>query len=435
MSGLPAHPRPSHPSAAPACTGDGSNGGHRSRLNELAHRADATPARDRDVADALRRLETAIARAAGADDPGRLAALLSAEAHDIAAATVTVVIQGADRSSFEARDGVLVDRAPARAARIAAPGREPVVATFAEGDVALEDLPAPAAVQRLPLVDGGKVVGAMVVEYAAGGGVPDEEKLALVRALAAAVGPTAGRLLERGSREAERGDAARPSDAARAERTRIARELHDGLIQSLYGMGLLIRTQAERTDLPERGRLRMQGWVRRIDSLVDEATAYIGDLEGRGDALIDLGAGIDAIAEEAAAAGLDVSTEVNSTDDTHLPPEISHELLGVAREAASNTIRHAGARRLAIRVEVDPSADTVTLTIDDDGGGFEPAIHRPGGHGLDNMAARAAALKGSLDVISRRYAGTRVRLRVPLRPGGPTPVERTAATPTGEAGD
>jgi signal transduction histidine kinase len=382
------------------------------QADEFAGRTMGSGSRDHEVVDRLRLLESAIGRVAAAEDPGEFAVLLSAEAHGIAAASVTVFVRGVDGlADVEARDGVVVDLRDAAM---------PDLSVLEPPGTTCDDAGPPFGhplIQRLPLVDGRRVVGTMIVEYPVAGRDPDEDRLSLVHALAAAAGSLAGRIRERAERHVTGNlESARPSDAARAERLRIARELHDGLIQSLYGMGLLIRTQAERTDLPERGRQTMARWVRRIDGLVDEATAYISDLEGRGDALIDLGAGIDAIAEEAAAAGLDVSTEVNSTDDSHLSGEVCHELLVVAREAASNAIRHASAHRLAIRVEVDPVASTVTLTVDDDGAGFEPARHRPGGHGLDNIASRAAALKGSLDVISRRQAGTRVRLRVPMHP-------------------
>jgi signal transduction histidine kinase len=366
----------------------------------------------RDSAAGLQMLEAAIGTAAGARLLDQLAAVLSGKAREIAGgASVTVVAYGA--RPVEARDGVVLTGPGPAGGRNAGTWVAGAPAGSAEPPVAR-------MVQRLPLVDDGRVVGRMTVEYPEGRSDPSEERLALVRALAAAAGTLIGRLRDRLERPPAGMDeeAVRPSDAARAERARIARELHDGLIQALYGMGLLIRTQAERTDLPERGRQTMQGWVRRIDGLVDEASAYVAGLEVRGDALIDLGAGIDAIAEEAAAAGLDVSTEVNSTDDGRLSRQVGHELLVVAREAASNAIRHARARRLAIHVEVDPLVDTVTLTVDDDGVGFEPARHRPGGHGLDNMAARAAALRGSLDVLSRRSAGTRVRLRAPMRHPG-----------------
>lgn len=389
-------------------------------MNEPVHQAGGTAPRSRESTDGLGMLETAIGHAAAAESPVQLAELLSAAAHEIAVASVAVVLHGKNGSAVEARDGRAVESrlAAARGWREAGRAVDLVGARSAEWTAGGADTGNSAVgspvVQRLPLIDAGRVVGSMVVEYATEGSYPGEDRQGLVRALAAAAGPLAGRLrdrLDRGSGAAQTG---RPSDAARAERMRIARELHDGLIQSLYGMGLLIRTQAERTDLPEKGRQRMRGWVKRIDDLVDEATAYISGLEVSGDAMIDLGAGIDAIAEEAAAAGLDVSTEVDSTDDARLSHEICHEVLVVAREAASNTIRHAQAHRIAIRVDVDTATGTVTLTVEDDGDGYEPARHRSGGHGLDNMAARAAALAGSLDVTSRRYGGTRVRLRVPM---------------------
>jgi signal transduction histidine kinase len=368
-----------------------------------------------ELTDELDRLESAISLAAGARTQDELVAVLSREARYFAGAeSVAVTAFSADHHpGAEARDGRAIGRSVPVFGRGAGPGEE----LSAESAPTMTAAGEPQAVQRLPIVDGGIVVGSMTASYPAGCQDPGPERLALVRALAAAAGPIIGRQRNQIGLAPASGEAVQPlaSDGARAERMRIARELHDGLIQSLYGIGLLIRTQAERTDLPERGRQRMSSWVQRIDGLVEEATAYVAGLEARGTGLVDLGAGIDAIAEEAAAAGLDVSTEVRSTDGTRLSNEVSRELLIVARESASNAIRHAQAHRLAVHIEMDPASDTVTLTVDDDGVGFEPARHRSGEHGLDNMATRAAAVGGSLDVLSLRSAGTRIRLRMPMR--------------------
>ncbi len=358
----------------------------------------------------IEELEPAVVQASIAASLDELAIVISREARNLAsAASAEVVAFAADGGGrAEATNGHLL--VSSRRADGKEAGRR--ATSILEGPARSE---VPCLVQRLPMSDRGQVVGSLTVSYAQGQPEPDDRRLALVRTYAAIAGTLIGRQRDLDDRSPAARGAVRRSNAGRAERMRIARELHDGVIQSLYGLGLLIRTQAERTDLPEKGRRRMAGWVSRIDGLVEEATAYVAELEVRGDALVDLGAGIDAIAEEAAAAGLDVSTEVSSSEDATLSTAVRRELLIVAREAASNAIKHARAHRLALHVEIDPSTQTATLTVDDDGVGFEPALHRQGGHGLDNMAARAAALKGSLDVLSRRSAGTRVRLRVPLR--------------------
>ncbi len=363
----------------------------------------------------LDRLGSAISLAATAETLDELVMALSREARDLADATSAVAIAygTALRPGAEAIDGRSIEWTGGPSERPRAfgdgPSREsrpPLVGSESAG-----------VVHRLPLVDEGVVVGSLIVTHGGGRPDPSEERLALVRAFAAAAGVLIGHPRHRVATASNIGsvEGSLPSEAALNERKRIARELHDGLVQSLYGLGLLIRTQSERTDLPERGRQTMSGWVRRIDRLVEEAAAYVGQLESRGATLVDLGTGIDAIAEEAAAAGLDVSTEVSSTADARLSSDVRRELLIVAREAVSNAVRHGHARRLALHVEIDAVTDTVTLAVDDDGIGFEPASHRSGGHGLDNMATRAAALKGSLDILSRRSAGTRVRLRVPMR--------------------
>ncbi len=258
--------------------------------------------------------------------------------------------------------------------------------------------------------------GAMAILGNDSASVPDETSLALLAALSAAAGGLAHHLLSRAPRTVasvghERGVL---EHDARAERRRIARELHDGLIQSLYGTGLAIRAQAERTDIPQRGREMMQTWVARIEQLVEEARAYVDELEEAGDAVAELGSGLDAIAEEAAAAGLDISTEVTATEHVRPAPDVRREVLRVAREAVSNAVRHAVAHRIIMRVEMDPASDSIRLTVEDDGIGFDPAMGLPLGHGLRNMTARALALGGDVDIVSRPGGGTSVRLRARL---------------------
>ncbi|MGZ8513831.1 MAG: sensor histidine kinase [Candidatus Limnocylindrales bacterium] len=246
--------------------------------------------------------------------------------------------------------------------------------------------------------------------------LPDVASLSLLGPFAAAAGGIAERLSASGHRGMTMSgpDHGIVEHDASAERRRIARELHDGLIQSLYGTGLLIRAQVNRTDIPMRGRDTMRKWVERIDRVIDEARAYVDELEESGDAVAELGSGLDAIAEEAAGAGLDVSTEVTATEHVRPTPDVRREVLRVAHEAVANVVRHAAAQKVALRVEVDPTTDLVQLTVEDDGVGFDPAGGLPTGHGLRNMMSRASALGGDLDVVSRPGAGTRVRLRVRL---------------------
>lgn len=246
--------------------------------------------------------------------------------------------------------------------------------------------------------------------------VPDAASLALLGPFGAAAGGIAERLPAAGRRPTPLSgpDHGVVEHDASAERRRIARDLHDGLIQSLYGTGLLIRAQVNRTDIPDRGRETMRKWVDRIDRVIDEARAYVDELEESGDAVAELGSGLDAIAEEAAAAGLDVSTEVTATEHVRPTPDVRREILRVASEAVANVVRHAAAQKVALRVEMDPATDLVQLTVDDDGIGFDPAGGLPTGHGLRNMMSRAIALGGDLDVVSRPGGGTRVRLRVRL---------------------
>ena len=86
-------------------------------------------------------------------------------------------------------------------------------------------------------------------------------------------------------------------------------------------------------------------------------------------------------------------------------------MANIAREAVSNALRHANARRVEIALRSD--AETVCLEISDDGAGFDPEAQPPPGIGIKSMTSRTRELGGTLDIRSRLGSGTRVLLRIP----------------------
>jgi signal transduction histidine kinase len=94
-----------------------------------------------------------------------------------------------------------------------------------------------------------------------------------------------------------------------------------------------------------------------------------------------------------------------------ITPERATEVVNILREAVSNSLRHAQARTVTVRAVRGDGV--VVLAVQDDGAGFEPVLAGPG-HGLGNMRARAAALGGTLEVISAPGKGTRVLLTLPV---------------------
>jgi ligand-binding sensor domain-containing protein/signal transduction histidine kinase len=204
------------------------------------------------------------------------------------------------------------------------------------------------------------------------------------------------------------------------ERSRIARELHDTLLQTFQASLLWFRTALN--VLPERPLEAKQ----RLELALERAEAAI--VEGR-DAVQGLRAStveVNDLAEAIAAVGADL-TNAHPTDDApvievvvdgpsrHLNPLVREEAWRIASEALRNTFRHAEARRITVTLHYD--ARQFRLTIVDDGKGIEAATiegRQPASHyGLPGMRERAVIIGGQLEVRSTLGRSTEVELRVP----------------------
>jgi signal transduction histidine kinase len=206
------------------------------------------------------------------------------------------------------------------------------------------------------------------------------------------------------------------------ERLRISRDLHDGIIQSIYAVSLTLEdvTELVGTDQAEA--------IAQIDRSIDRLHTTIRDIRSF---ITGLGTGPDVtladalrhtIAELAPDPGLslDLDLDAAAAVDGRLAPNVVHELLQVAREAVSNTIRHSGARHATVRIAVTDGM--IELAIDDDGRGFDLARRPEPGHmGLANLRDRAAAAGGWLDLASEPGRGTRIIFRLPLLDTDPMP--------------
>ena len=199
------------------------------------------------------------------------------------------------------------------------------------------------------------------------------------------------------------------------ERLRISRDLHDGIIQSIYAVSLTLEEVAESV------RLRPDDAVAQIDRSIDRLHTTIRDIRSF---ITGLGAGPDVtladalrhtIAELAPdpALSLELDLDAAAAADGRLAPSAVHELLQIAREAVSNTIRHSGATHATVRIDV--VGNVLRLAIEDDGRGFDPTRRAGPGHmGLANLRDRAAAAGGRLDLTSEPGVGTRIIFRLPL---------------------
>lgn len=192
------------------------------------------------------------------------------------------------------------------------------------------------------------------------------------------------------------------------DRERIARDLHDVVIQRLFATGLQLQSAAPMTGRPEA--------AKRINTAVDDLDATIRDIrrtifELRTPMNAPLRTEIrEAIELAAESLGFTPHLEVTGPVDSAVPDAIRPDLTAVLREALSNTVRHAQATRVAVAVRVD--AGRVSVTVTDDGVGCDPAAARGG---LVNLRERAEGHGGTFTVRPVEPHGAEVSWSVPLQ--------------------
>jgi signal transduction histidine kinase len=208
--------------------------------------------------------------------------------------------------------------------------------------------------------------------------------------------------------------------AVTEERDRIGRDLHDGIIQSLYAVGLSLEDVLEMmTESPGEAAQRVDAAIESINLSIRDIRNFIYGLQPEAGDGSHVVAGLAALAEELRHGGLvDVDADLDPAADPGLTAEAGTEVLHLVREALSNAARHARARRIALTLRT--ALEGTILEIADDGVGFDAARdHGASHHGLANMQARAEAIGGNLEIRSEPGSGTRVILTLPPADGVP----------------
>jgi signal transduction histidine kinase len=202
--------------------------------------------------------------------------------------------------------------------------------------------------------------------------------------------------------------------AVAEERDRIGRDLHDGIIQSLYAVGLSLEDVPElMNEAPDEAAERVDTAIESINLAIRDIRNFIYGLRPEAVDGTQVVAGLAALAEEVRHGGLvDVSAILDPAADPGLDESAGGELLNLVREALSNAVRHGHARTISIELAGDEAGST--LVIADDGAGFDPARQvEAGHHGLANMRARADAIGGRLEIRSAPGDGTQVIVALP----------------------
>lgn len=278
--------------------------------------------------------------------------------------------------------------------------REPVVVENL-GEAA--DWPVPISTGpalAVPLAASGTVLGLLAVAHANSGASFDTEQD--VNLLSSFAGQAA-LALERARAQDER-----ELLVVLEDRERIARDLHDVVIQRLFATGLHLQSAGRLAGRPEVSE--------RINSAVDDLDTTIRDIRS---AIFELRAPVNAplrsdvratVDAAAASLGFRPTLTLDGPIDTAVPDEARPDLLAVLREALSNVVRHARATAVTVALSIVDSQ--LTLVVEDNGTGLDgPPDERSG---LANMRRRAEKRSGTMTIDAGRHGGTRLEWSVPV---------------------
>jgi len=200
------------------------------------------------------------------------------------------------------------------------------------------------------------------------------------------------------------------------ERERIGMDLHDGIIQSIYGVGLSLESAFHAlNDDPQDAKERLQHAMDGLNQAIRDIRSYILDLRPRKMGDEGLIVGLKRLAAEFRANTLAetiftvVESEVNDLPEPH-----AMALFHICQEALANIAKHAEAKN--VQISLWTTEDRMLMEISDDGNGFDmQKMNRTLGHGLANMQTRAHTVGGEVDISSVLNEGSTILVWVPRR--------------------
>ncbi len=200
---------------------------------------------------------------------------------------------------------------------------------------------------------------------------------------------------------------------ATEDREQLSRDLHDNILQSLYAVGMQLEAgKLVAGTSPRKSKTYMTNAVGQLNRLMLDVRQFIALLGQRISSKPDFGQAMRQLVASFSAAG-QTAPELASEDPVMamVTPEQAEQLLNIAREALSNSVRHAQATHRWVRFS--HSGDSVRMQICDDGVGFDPTRKRKRGQGLANMAARAKRIHARFSLESQPHQGTCITIDLP----------------------
>ncbi len=252
----------------------------------------------------------------------------------------------------------------------------------------------------VPLQSERRAVGTLVIGNHVGRSPFSANDVSMVESFAA----QAGLALTLGAAAADR-----ERLAVFEDRDRIARDLHDLVIQRLFAAGMTLQSLSPRI-ADGREREQVLGVVQDLDQTILEVRTTIFGLQSAGGREASLRTKVVEVVDEAAVAlGFSPSLHMSGLIDTDVVDEVAEHLLAVLRESLSNCARHSAATAVDVSIVVD---DWVMARISDNGVGIGDAGRRSG---LQNLADRAAALGGTFAIAQAQGGGTELVWRAPVK--------------------
>ena len=232
----------------------------------------------------------------------------------------------------------------------------------------------------------------------------DDERLIVLLANHAAVAIENARLSEQ-----------LQSIALSRERDRIGMELHDGVIQSVYAVGMKLEILRGQFPMTPEQQQQYQSMIEDLNTIIEDIRHYIRNLRSAREEQATFRQRLDNLARHfrdfaRVEVVVDVPTSLRTLNDRQ-----RHSLTQIVREGLSNVARHAQATQ--VRVRVREAGNKLLLTVEDNGHGFDPAaMQDPENFGLRNMEQRARQLSGEFVIRSEPGKGTTLMVQIPFRP-------------------
>jgi len=201
--------------------------------------------------------------------------------------------------------------------------------------------------------------------------------------------------------------------AVYTDRDRIARDLHDHVIQRIFAVGLGLQSTVRRLN-DEALTERMVGYINALDATIVDIRSTIFSLqhEDSGEVRSLRTELFGVVADLSEMLGSDPRITFVGPLDSVVPDDLRADVLAVVRESLTNVAKHATASRVSLTVTADPTARVLRVQVEDNGVGIGDDRHH--GNGLRNAAVRAASSGGAAEAVRRPEGGTRFVWQVPL---------------------